>query len=47
MNGPVGETVLLTSIASVILVGAVREVFLFARWVRSPKKFRTDEFSDR
>ena len=47
MNGPVGETVLLASIASVILVGAVREVVLFARWMRPQKKIRTDEFRDR
>ena len=43
MNTTMGETLLLAFIAGLILVAAVREVFLFARWMRSLRKIRTDD----
>ena len=43
MNTTMGEILLLSLIASVILVAAIREVFLFARWMRGMRKIRTDD----
>lgn len=43
MKTTIGETVFLAVIAGVILVAAVREVFLFARWMRGMRKIRTDD----
>jgi hypothetical protein len=42
MTPPIGESLLLFLIATTIVVAAVREVVMFARWISGSRKIRDD-----
>jgi hypothetical protein len=42
MNTTFGETVLLTSIGSLVVIATVREVLMLARWINGTRRMRVN-----